>query len=969
MNSTPFSLFPSSSVRIFPVALLLLLAYLCPFFSVSAAEFTILGTERSDLLVQRDGAVSFRLETRAIGPNWNRANPTLLSGIPTETNQERIYEDTLIFTANPRSKKPVAPTIQLKQVSKQTSPRTLDLILEATPDGPFEFGLPDRKHEIRGTLALVLPPTPLFKKGKLDMTGEDKSKSYPLPPPPGNDHPITQAKLTTASGETYTFRFDPAVFIHRDQGELRFMTVSESAIQAGKTQRQRITLELPGALTFKPENQWVDLSDWFPVDVDNDFSKPSEISMEDWLEKPAGQRGWLKMDGGRLFFEDGTPFKMWGTNILRADNRGITRDYMLEAPAAAAHYGVNTNRLHAFAKPHNDKWAHMFKLMSLEDSFTFHEGHLDLFDLIFAESKKRGIYTGWSVFYGWFPSKTDIEEDRFLNWEEAQTMLRDSFPREGSFYASTAVMPDVQDLIIKWHVQLLNHVNPHTGLRYADDPALAFVELQNEENAYLGIRNLERILADAPTYRQNYYNRFADFLRERYSDQEGLREAWGDALRAEESLAQANITPFPAWYNPAHGTPGQRIADQYHFIYLTQQEYYLKFKAAVREAGYGGLLIGSCWQASDWIGHLYNIRLDTRVGMIDRHNYGRDHLDKPGTGLLSAGFQQVADVPFNFSEWGGDARVGQNITTPIMAFYGMGLQGWDGSQQFAWDHPGILPHDSTGINNSTNPFDNLAQYLTLGRSVLRGDVKEGAVAGLRRVSLPALKNTGDVGFHEEFSLLGNANHKSFQAAVPQESLVVGRVLLEYVDGPVDHPVTDNTDGFIDRENRVVRSNTGQLVWDASGQGWFSVNTPGTQAVIGNSGEQPHQFDTVHFNSASPYAHLYATALEKDADLATGKRILITALGRTAPKGTKFDALAYTPLERPENATRVPLLIEPVRATISLKRSDSATVTPLDQNGRKVPSLQPLTVRQQGDMISFDIDTAATRSVYFLVEFN
>lgn len=951
----------------FPLPLTrLALAWLISSVLSFAAPFSIVGSHRSDIIVFEDSSPLFTLQLRAFGPGWTSLHEQSLEGMPAARDGIRVYNDTLRFKKR-NSRKPSGVAIDLAHRVKQSAPNSVEIQMELTPDAPLTFGIPDRRDNQRGSVGVVLPTSQALLGGTVEITSSEGVTRHELPAPSGSMNGVSSAKVQTKHGTSFTIQFQPAVEVHRDQGEIRFVAQTDRKVAAGKTVRQSINIVLPASVSFEPENRWIDTSNWFPVNVDNDFSRPSEIGMEDWLEKPAGKHGWLTMDGDRLVFKDGTPFKMWGTNILRGPNGRVDAEYMVEVSAAAARYGINTNRLHAFAKPHDDKWAHMFKLMSLEDSFKFHEGHLDLFDLIFSECKKRGIYTGWSVFYGWFPSKADIEEGRFMNWDEAKTILRQSFPRQGSFYAATAVMPDVQDLIIQWHLKLINHVNKHTGIRYADDPALAFVELQNEENAFLGIRNLERSLANAPTYRQNYYDRFASFLKERYGDQNGLREAWGSDLGSGESLESANITPFPGWFNVAEGKPSRRIADQYHFIYQTQQSYYLKFKQAMREAGYGGLLIGSCWQASDWVGHLYNTYLDSEVGIIDRHNYGRDHLDKPGTGLLSAGFQQVADHVFNFSEWGGNARVGQNISSPIMAFYGMGLQGWDGSQQFAWGYPGALPSAATGINNSTNPFDNLAQYLTLSRSVMRGDVHEGDVAGVRRVSLPQLKEDAYVGFFEEFSLLSNANNKSFAAAVPQESLTVGRVLLEFIDGPVEEPVVDKTAEFIDHANRVVRSNTGQLLWDTSGQGWFSVNTPGTQAVIGNSGEQQHVFENVAFAPQSAYGNLYATALDKDATLANARRILVTAIGRSVPKGTKFDELAYRPIERPHKIGDAPLLLEPVRARVSLKRSGPVRVTPLDQNGRRIQRTIPVQGGEQS--ISFEINTADTQSVFFLVEFD
>jgi len=84
-----------------------------------------------------------------------------------------------------------------------------------------------------------------------------------------------------------------------------------------------------------------------------------------------------------------------------------------------------------------------------------------------------------------------------------------------------------------------------------------------------------------------------------------------------------------------------------------------------------------------------------------------------------------------------------------------------------------------------------------------------------------------------------------------------------VDADVEEPVIDHTADFIDRRAGLVRSNTGELVWDISGAGFFSVDTAGTQAVIGNVGGQVHELGHVAIAPKSPYAQIYVTALDPD----------------------------------------------------------------------------------------------------------
>jgi hypothetical protein len=601
----------------------------------------------------------------------------------------------------------------------------------------------------------------------------------------------------------------------------------------------------------------------------------------------------------------------------------------------------------------------------------FSEEAMKLFDYGFAAFKKEGIYSGFSPHYGWYPTPGD--KARFINYDELMKVLRKGFPATNSFYCITSVAPDLQDAYIDFTVKLLNHVNPHTGKRYADDPALAWVELMNEENTYLQLLGLQKVLDQIPTYKKLFYEKFAVWLKAKYGDQEALGKAWGNLLTADETIDAANITPCPTWFVQ----PNKRQADQMAFIYDNQLAFYKKFETKVRETGYKGAIDGSCWQASEWIGHLYNVKLDSDIGFIDRHNYGGSPmLRDPGTGLLSCGMQQVGDRPFNCSEWAYGVPVAEEV--PLMAVYGMGLQGWDGSQQFATHGPDISLYYDADSNVVCDQFENIAQYPAVARMLYRGDVKEGAVAASRRVSFPQLRETGDVGFREEFSLLGHANHKEFSSVIPQGALGVGRVTLDYVDGPVANPIVKDYEKFIDIEKKQIRSNTGQLLWSYRGHGYFTVDTPGTQAVIGFAGGEKFAFADVEVEMESDFACLYVSARNPKETLANAKEVIITAMARTMNKGTKLDAATLKVLagpEVPQNMrwnkkyweTNHPLIIEPVAAGVTFKNLKVKKVLPLDHDGRLPQNAQSLPVKPLGNGSSFAIDGKQTKTMYYLVE--
>ncbi len=223
--------------------------------------------------------------------------------------------------------------------------------------------------------------------------------------------------------------------------------------------------------------------------------------------------------------------------------------------------------------------------------------------------------------------------------------------------------------MIEMVVNLLKHKNPCTGRTYADEPALCFIELQNEDDIFF--YTSEHILDSCPTYKKRFLERFVGWLKDRYGSQEKLQTAWGDALFAQGNAGggerRGTICRLNPWFfSEDHLAGGRRAArrgsdllDTAAFLHDVQDRFYSRFVKAIREAGYKGPLNGSPWQAPSMLPHYYNLNSDYKVGYIDRHNYfdgaGKEMfasmLTHPGSGYFGSGLQQVIDRPFGLSEW------------------------------------------------------------------------------------------------------------------------------------------------------------------------------------------------------------------------------------------------------------------------------------------------------------------------------
>lgn len=705
-------------------------------------------------------------------------------------------------------------------------------------------------------------------------------------------------------------------------------------------------------------------NEWFVFDASGARAE-NVTDMSGWLDKPAGKHGFLGFEGKDFTFEDGTPVKFWGVNIC-SNMPFVDHQEATKWTQFIARHGINGVRFHKFT------WDATDGIISTQLT----PGKWANFDYFNNELRNAGIYYGWSHIYGHRVLPGDSA--RMLAYEEVRdTRFRWSH-LNGTTSAIVNFAEDLQAINIELTVNMLNHVNPHTGLRYAEDPALAFVELQNEDDIFWGA--IEETLKQTPTYRALLCKKFSAWLQEKYGTQEALMQAWGGkGLEEGESLDSENIYPHPnhslfsreyeAAVNEDRPVP-RHIADRAAFLFSEQDKFYSKFVEAIRATGYKGVIIGSCWQAGSGITHFYNLYSDYKVGPIDRHNYfggGTGHrlqpgkfnntamISKPGSGLFSTGLQMVADRPFQFSEW--MSLIPNEWTAesaPLIAVYGMGLQGWDASYAFAMDISDYSPTVQMrhGVYNVTSPT-HLALYPALSAMVYRGDITEAPVIANRNVNLEDLEK-GKLNFTERTSQ--QYDIKSFESGIPVEALAAGAVTVSFNQPGSDRLV--NLESYIDAANKRVTSNTGELVWDYSGRGYFTINTAGTQGMIGFSGGKELQLDDITLRTSTEFAVILATSLEENKGIADSKRILITTVARARNTGMEYSADMTTLL----NVGTAPILLEPVDLTLTTARKGKPKIYVLDHAGNRTGRMVPV---RRG---TAHLDGGVYKAIYYEVEY-
>lgn len=702
-------------------------------------------------------------------------------------------------------------------------------------------------------------------------------------------------------------------------------------------------------------------ANWFEFEPKEDFSA-STIDMTNWLDAPAGKHGFLQMKGSDLVFEDGTPIKFWGVNI-NSKNPFSDKQKVDQWVKQLSKYGINGVRFHKFTRHAYEKGY----------STKLDDKKYKNFDYFNNELRKKGIYYGWSHIYGHQVAPAD--KDRLLTYDEIVNLSYPWSHLNGTTSSLVNFAPDLQDLSIELTVGMLQHKNHFTGLRYADDPALAFIELQNEDNIFWGA--IGKALDQAPTYRALLCQQFSAWLKSKYGSEENLIEAWGqNKLPKGESIATGNIFP-----NPSHSLFSndyqkaleekrpiqQHLLDKMQFLHEKQLEFYEKFVKAIRATGYKGVIVGSCWQAGMGPSHFYNLHADYQTGMIDRHNYwggGTGHhltkgkvktksmLEKPGSGLLSTGMQQVIDRPFSLSEWMSlipNEWVAEGV--PLIGIYGMGLQGWDASFHFGSDYPQFTSTIHTpGVYNVTSPTQ-MSLYPTIARMIYRGDIKEGKLASTRNIHIESLAE-GKMGFVEYVAQ--GYDDKYITGDIPSEALAVGKLAVKFTPTFKKTKKT-NFSKFWNHKEKWIRSNTGQLYWNYAEKGYFTVDTPYSKAMVGFFKNQPIQIGDIKLETSNPFAVVMITSLQKNKPLKKSQRILITTIARAVNTGMKYNEDHSEVIE----VGKAPILLEPVYLNLTVNRKKLPTIHILDHVGKRTG--QKIAIIDKNQLV---FDGQQTKAIYY-----
>jgi hypothetical protein len=486
-----------------------------------------------------------------------------------------------------------------------------------------------------------------------------------------------------------------------------------------------------------------------------------------------------------------------------------------------AKFGINLVRMHGIDA--NWETVNIFGGYNAPTTRSLDPEALDRLDYFIAKLKDNGIYVNLNLlvarrFRAADGLPPEIEQ---IDWKDQHALI--------------FIDQRVRELHKEYVRQLLTHRNPYTNTTYAEDPAIAFVEMANEMGAWFWYMLTDLVSRLPPTYKAELEQQWKSYIQGKYGSVSEFLARWG--VKGDRAPA---LTSKMYW-----GAPDFVREAWLDFIYQLEAETYTELYDFVkREVGYRGLVVGSTCFFSP-------LGIQSRFDVIDAHAYWQ-HPEFPGTPwdpqnwyvvnepmvcnplkstIVSLAGYRVYGKPFVVSEYD---HPNPNAYGPegvlLLATYAA-LQDWDGIVYFAY---GSL--DDWGARRLRGFFDidqnpaKMALMIPAYMIFVRGDVEPASTyiaADLapsverQRLKEYDYADAYDAGLRPELSLLHRV--AAVTAVAPNES--------------TKKPEEVETPGEV--KTGIFRSDNGQVLWDASEKNrcLLIVNTNRTVALAGFIGNR------------------------------------------------------------------------------------------------------------------------------------
>lgn len=699
------------------------------------------------------------------------------------------------------------------------------------------------------------------------------------------------------------------------------------------------------------------------------FTEDALLDLRFLNEASAGESGFIKSEGDDFVLGNGKPVRFWGVNAS-SSIAGLERKSIQHLARLLAKRGVNIVRYHS-------------PLFDRSDPMKVDPQALDDLFFLIKAMKDEGIYTKISFY---FPLWFDIQPHYGIpGYENAKSKKP---------FALLYFDEKMQAIYKSWAKALLTTNNPYTGQSLANEPAVAMVEIINEDSYFFWTFTKANI---PPLHWQHLEKLYGDWLLKKYGSFPNAYAAWNNTRDSGDNASEGRMALYEAWNmtGDAVRQSGQgkvkRIGDQVRFLTENQRGFYQSMKGYFKqELGSKSLVTTSNWTVTDpfTLGALE--RFTYMAGdAIDRHGYsGGDHTSSDGTHSYSVrvghtfknlgGVKAPKQLPLQLIQIEGFPHLISEIgwTNPdlyradysfLASAYGS-LQGIDALFAFALG--------GAGWDTSMNKFalscpaimGNFPAYALMYR---RGDVQT-ADPVIRQIldvnQLFAMKGSGDMA-EQSLDDLRFADVPPAGLAMGEVKNIdplafyVGRVLRTFSGDPAKSQEM-NLSSFIDKEKQTVSSLTGELFWD-HGKGIATVNTSKAQGAAGFLSQSGTiSLKDIGITCQNEYATLLAVTLD-NRPLADSGSILVQAMTVERPYGFNASEGKEGTIQ---NTGGYPFGVEKVKMTVDIhsNRAERPAVLALDENGYSTQREIQISGGENGAPWRFAL---AEDAVYYIVKWD
>ncbi len=677
----------------------------------------------------------------------------------------------------------------------------------------------------------------------------------------------------------------------------------------------------PGQRTFKANPGYFA---WEP-DVDPSTDK-ALLDLRGLNEEVAGRNGRVRAAGDRLVLGNGKPVRFWAANVGGLIHRLDHQSHVYLARHLAKR-GVNMVRLHGGIYSSRNPAVDTKKLD-------------DVHHFVWA-LKQEGIYTKLSFYFpAWF--RLDPWHKQGDRW----SFMMLFFDR------------DMQRIYFDWADALLKTPNPYTQIPLGRDPAVAMLEVQNEDSHFFWTFAKK----SAPPERWERLKQcYGDWLKGKYGTLDKAVSAWRGVRLPGDDPAGGKMELLSAWNMTSGGlenAPRQRlrVIDQVRFLTENMRGFYTKAIAHFRdEGGYTGLTSCGNWRTADpsLLGPLEQYCY-TAGDVIDHHGYfdhnhkgeGASWSVRPGHTFSSQSALSLREAnPLSYVEVAGHPSIISEIGWPmpnmyraewpfLTAAYGslngldgifhfsVGSAGWDQSvSKFPMNNPVVLG----GFFATALLYRN--HYVQEGPSVVKENVTLDDLLALKGSEVfvrPALDQL-------RAAQVPPARAGRIGEPIDPRLFYVGRVTRSFAGKPEDSHVLETTE-FVDPKAKTIRSATGELELHYGAQ-VVTLNTPKAQGAAGFlKARGGVELNDATIRMANDYGTVLVVALD-DEPLARSKKILIQCTTMDQLYGWKTSAPGGMEGQI-VSVGAAPWGVQKIQASVALRLQGPGTprVVACDENG-------------------------------------